>query len=173
LAFSFLLILAAGTVQPETDYLAQIQKGYFLCNDPDPASKTCSNLDKFVINKDGTIINTGELLIIPSQPVTLEVSSKSTISGSVSCGTLAMEDLQAGIVRAKGQPIPADRNAIAIQKLSGLFTNFFGKQVCESLMIQEGRLMKVGQIDGLNITLPSIPVQWVAPSDDYRVAPKP
>ena len=168
---AFLLATAApaSAVTPATDYLANIRAGKLLCSTPDPAAKTCSGLDTYVLAKDGTATDTGETVISPAPLVTLEVSTPVHIDGASLCGVLDVADLQKGKVRVNGELLPADRNAFAIGKIVEAVGSFAGHKVCESLHVDGGKLIKSGTMEGSEMKVPDKPVAWIAPGDGYKV----
>lgn len=165
-----LLALAASGSMAETDMEAQLRSGKMLCSDPNVAQKTCSNIDRLDVAADGSLINTGEKLLSPSQAITMEVKSLAHFENGAMCGSLDLADLDKGTIRVGGHPLPADRNAAALEKLATLFKPMAGMKACESLRINEGKLVKIGQIQGVATPI-SIVVRWITPDEGYRVAP--
>jgi hypothetical protein len=159
----------APAAAPGTDYLANIRAGKLLCAGPDAATKTCSNLESYVLANDGTVADTGETLLAPNPVVTLETTSTVRVDGTNLCGMLELADLQKGKVRVNGELLPADRNAIAIGKIVDAVGSIVGHKVCESLHVDGGVLTKSGTIEGIDTKIPDKAVAWVSPSDGYKV----
>ncbi|KQN04482.1 hypothetical protein ASE85_05455 [Sphingobium sp. Leaf26] len=167
-----LVAMAVASTPPETDVLAQLQAGKVLCSNPDAGTKTCSTIDTFSKSADGTIIDVGEILISPDQPVTLEVSTTVQIESGTICGMMALGDLEKGQVRVNGTLLPPERNAAVMNKLVEKLKPLAGRKVCEALRLQDGQLMKYGQVERIDINLPGKPVRWVIKDDGYKVAPR-
>lgn len=88
-----------------------------LCANPDSATKTCSSIVSYKPGKNGTFVETGEVLISPDQPITLEMSSVVQFESGAICGTVEFADMQKGRLRMNGTLLPADRNEAALSKL--------------------------------------------------------
>ena len=159
----------APTAAPAADYLAGIRAGKLLCSTPDPAAKTCSNLDSLVPAKDGAVTDTGETLLSPTPLVTLEITSVVHVDGATLCGMLDLADLRKGKIRVNGELLPPDRNAFAIGKVVEAIGSLAGHKVCETLHMEGGKLIKSGTIEGIDTKIPDKPVAWVAPADGYKV----
>lgn len=168
-----LLALASAASPPETDMLAQFKAGRMLCSNPDSNTKTCSTIDRLTLRADGVMIDTGETLLALDKPVTLEVASVAHFEAGALCGTMDVADLRNGIVRADGVPLPADRNALALEKLTAALQPLAGRKICEGLRLQDGQLVKIGQAERFDLPLPGKPVRWIMPDEGYRVAPRP
>lgn len=167
-----LIAVAVASVPSETDVLAQSQAGKMLCSNPDVNTKTCSTIDTFSKSADGTITDVGEVLISPDQAVTLEVSTTVQIENVTVCGMMALGDLEKGQVRVNGTLLPPERNAAAMKKLVEKLRPLAGRKVCEALRLEDGQLLKYGQVERVDINLPGKPVRWVMQDDGYRVAPR-
>jgi hypothetical protein len=167
-----LILALAATAPSDTDMLAHFKAGKLLCSNPDAQTKTCSTIDKLVVRPDGTLVDTGETLVAPDKPVTLETTSVVHMDSGAMCGVMDMADLQRGIVRANGVPLPPDRNATVIDKLSAVFKPLSGQKVCEGLRVDHGHLIKVGQAERVDLPLPGKPVAWIDADGGYRVAPR-
>ncbi|KAH2814340.1 hypothetical protein KXV85_004773, partial [Aspergillus fumigatus] len=139
----------------------------WLCSEPDIATKTCDNIDRLDVAPDGRLINTGEKLIAPTQEITMTVTSTAHFENGALCGSVEQADLEKAIVRVKGQALPADRNAIVLQKLVSMFKPMFGLKVCEGLRLNEGNLVKFGQMQGSAMPLGQN-VHWISPEEGYR-----
>lgn len=166
-----LIVAAAAGTPSQTDILAQSIEGNVLCSNPDMASKTCSSIDRFSRSEDGTITDVGEVLMSPDQPVTLEVATTVKITNGTICGEMALDDLEKGRLRVNGTSLPPERNAAAMSKVVEKLKPLAGRKVCEALRIQNGQLLKYGQVERIDINLPGKRVRWVAQTDGYRVAP--
>lgn len=164
-----LMFAAATPVSPGTAILSQLNEGRMLCSNPDAATKTCSSIASYAASKDGTFVETSEILLPAGQPLTLELSAPAEIKGSLVCGVMSEADLQKGRVRINGSPLPPDQNAAVLSKLSEKLRPMVGRQVCEELRVEDGRLMKYGQAERVDIHLPGKPVQWISKADGYRV----
>lgn len=169
---AFLLSVAGVSATQGTDILAEVRKGKILCTNPDTPTKTCSTIDAFSPRHHGELLDTGEVLISPSPAITLQTSSIVKANGAQFCGVLMLEDLQHGILRIQGTPLPADRNTAALTKFADRMKGLIGRRVCEGLALQDGRLVRFGQIDGVDTPLPAKPVSWFNAADGYRVAPR-
>lgn len=169
---AILLLSAAADVTPETDVLGQANAGKVLCVNPDAKTKTCSTIDTFVVAQDGSVIDMGELLIATDQPLTLEVSSVVHIENATICGSMELADLKEGRVRLNGQLVSPDRNAAVLNIFVERLKPLAGRRVCEVLRLEDGQLRKFGQVERVDINLPAKPVQWVSPTEGYKVAPR-
>ena len=171
--FLAILLLAAASSGPSgTDVLAQVQLGKMLCANPDPATRTCSSIVSYTPGKNGTFVETGEVLISPNQPITLEMSSVVQVEGGAFCGTVEFADMQKGKLRMNGTLLPSDRNEAALSKLLEKLKPMAGRKACEALRIEEGQLKKYGQVERIDLNLPGKPVSWISPADGYKVAPR-
>ncbi len=170
--FTLLLIVAASGPL-DTDMLAQFKSGKMLCTNPDAQSKTCSTIDQLVIGPDGSMTNTGETLIAPDKPMTMEVKSAAHFEDGAMCGQISLADLDKAIVRVDGNPLPADRNAAAVERLKQALGPLADRKTCEGLSVSNGQLEKFGRVDGIDIPLPPKRVRWIERIDGYRVAPRP
>ncbi len=45
-----------------------------------------------------------------------------------------------------------------------------GKKACEALRVQDGQLMKYGQVDKVDLKLLGKPVKWIDPGEGFQVA---
>lgn len=133
---------------------------------------TCSDIDRLSERADGTLLETGETLLAPDKPFTVEVTSVVQIKADTLCGTINLADLQTAVVRASGAALPPDRNAQAVAKISTAFQAMAGRTVCEQLRVDNGQLVKVAQMEKLDRAIPAKPVRWISPADGYRVAPR-
>lgn len=167
-----LLILAGANVQPDVDILAQSKSGKMLCSNPDAATKSCSSITSFKVFADGSVIETTEVLLTPEQPITLTMSIGTEVAGGSNCGVISLDDLRRGQVRAEGEALPPDRNALVLERLEMSMGSLAGKKVCDALRVENDSLVKYGQVEGVDIKLPGKPVMWVSPNDGYRVAPR-
>jgi hypothetical protein len=169
---AMILLAATGAAPPETDTLAQIQAGKILCVNPDAATKTCSTITSYTLRETKTFLETGEVLISPDQPVTFKMSMLVDVRGASICGTPLITDFQKGTVSVDGAPLPPDRNEAAITKLVETLKPMAGRQVCEAIQLDGGKLMKYGQVERVDLKLPGKPVGWISPREGYRVAPR-
>lgn len=167
-----MLFAVAATIPPQTEVLSQVSAGKMLCANPDVATKTCSSIASYVVGKDQTWIETSEILLPAEQPVTFQLSGVVKIRGSTICGTMSEADLAKGVVRINGSPLSAEQNATAMSKLITKLKPMAGRKACEVLRYEDGRLMKYGQVEQVDINLPGKPVRWISNSDSYKVAPR-
>ena len=116
--------------------------------------------------------NTGETLITPDKPITMEVKSVAHFEGGAMCGKITMADLDRATVRMDGNPLPADRNASVVERLKQAFGPLADRKACEGLRVSNGQLEKFGQVDGIDVPLPAKPVRWIEGAEGYRVAPR-
>ena len=169
---AYLFWLAVAGVPSDVDILAQIRRGNLLCVNPDMPSKTCSSTAAYAVSADGSVIETSEVLLSPDQPLTLEMSVNAEIEKGTSCGVMTMADLQKAQVRMNGEVLQPDRHAIVLKKLSEKLAPMAGQRACDALRIEEGRLVKYGQVDKIDIKLPGKPVIWITATDEFKVAPR-
>jgi hypothetical protein len=169
---AILLLAAATSVPSQTDVIAQVRAGKMLCSNPDPAKKTCSTIDTYAVGENGAFINTGEILFSADQQLTLETSSIVQIEKGTICGVMALADLQKGKIRFNGTLLPPDRNALVLDKIIERLSPLAGRKACEALRVEDGQLMKYGQVEGIDINLPGKPVSWITAADGYKVAPR-
>ncbi|MBA2772318.1 MAG: hypothetical protein H0U34_09985 [Sphingomonas sp.] len=139
---------------------------------PDSATKTCSSIISYLPGPDGTLVETGEVLISPDQPITLEIVSVGKVEGGAICGAVELADMQKGQLRINGTLLPPDRNTAALSKLLEKMKPMAGRKACEGLQVENGQLMKYGQVERIDLNLPGKPVRWISPSEGYRVAPR-
>jgi hypothetical protein len=71
--------------------------------------------------------------------------------GGALCGVVQLADMQKGIVRVNGTPLPAEQNAAAVAKLVERLGSMAGKKACEALRVQDGQLTKYGQVDKIDL----------------------
>ena len=90
--------------------------------------------------------------------------------GGALCGVVQLADMQKGIVRVNGTPLPAEQNAAAVAKLVERLASMAGKKACEALRLRDGQLMKYGQVDKVDLRLPGKPVKWIDPGEGFQVA---
>lgn len=170
--FGTLFLLATVSLSGSgTDLMTEIRAGKLLCSNPDVSTKTCSAIVIFSVGDDGDIKETTEMLISPSPPITLEMSSPSQIQGSVNCTVLTLPLMQKGRVRVNGAPLPSDQNEAVLSKIIEVMGPMADKRACEELRIEAGQLLKIGQVEGIEVTLPGKPVKWISPEDGFKVAP--
>ena len=169
--FAFALLLAVNDGASETDAAAQSELGKRLCVNPDVSTKTCSSVLSYKSGPDGSLIETGEVLIVPAQGITLEMTSLVKEEGGALCGAVQLTDMQKAIVRVKGAHLPAERHAAVLASIVERMAPLAGKKACEVLRMQDGQLMKFGQLDQVDLKLPGKPVKWVDPAEGFRVAP--
>ena len=170
--FALALLLAATSGPAVTDVPAQSRLGKILCVNPDNTTRTCSSIISYKPGPNGTLVETGEVLISPDQPITLEIASLGKVEGGAICGAVELADMQKGKLRVNGTPLPSDRNTAALNKLLERMKPMAGRKACEGLRVQNGQLVKYGQVERIDINLPGKPVRWISPSEGYRVAPR-
>lgn len=166
------LIVAGANVQADVDILAQSKSGKMLCVNPDASTKTCSSITSFKVFADGSVTETTEVLLTPDQPITLTMSIATEVAGGSNCGVMTLDDLRRGQVRANGEALPSDRNALVLERLERSMGSLAGKKVCDAIRVEKDSLVKYGQIEGVDIKLPAKPVMWVSTNDGYTVAPR-
>lgn len=169
---ALVLLAATASVPSETDVLLQLSAGKMLCSNPDAATKTCSTIAAYAASNNGAFVETAEVLLSPDQPLTLQTSLVVQIKQATICGVMEEADLQKGIVRINGTPLPADRNTLVLEKLMEKLKPLAGREICEGLRFENGRLMKYGQAERIDINLPGKPVSWITAADGYKVAPR-
>ena len=167
-----LLILAGANVQADVDILAQSKSGKMLCANPDAATKSCSSITSFKVSANGSVIETTEVLLTPEQSITLTMSIATEVAGGSNCGVMTLDDLRGGQVRANGEALPPDRNALVLERLETSMGSLAGQKVCDALRLENDSLVKYGQVEGVDVKLPGKPVMWVSPNDGYEVAPR-
>ncbi len=118
------------------------------------------------------MVETTELLISPNQPITVQMSAAVEVEGNRTCGMLELPNLQAGRVRVNGDLLPPDRNEAVLAKLIEVMKPMLGRKSCDAIVQENGQLLKLGQVDRVELALPGKPVAWVSPSDGYKVAPR-
>ena len=171
--FGILLLLASSSiVGTGTDYMTEIGAGRLLCSSPDLGTKTCSAITTFTIEADGNASESAEILISPSPPITLEMSSTAEIKGSVNCSKLTLVQMKEGRLRIKGELLPSEQNEAALSKIIPMLASMADKRACDELRIEAGQLIKVGQVDEVEVKLPGKPVIWIGADDGFRVAPR-
>ena len=166
------LLTASSVPASEADVLAQLRSGKMLCSNPDSTTKTCSTIDTFTSVADGAFVDTGELLLSPDKPVTLEVSSIVRIENGAICGSMELPDLQRGRVRFNGSLVPPDRNALLLDRIVEALKPLAGRKVCEALRTEAGQLVKYGQVERVDLNLTGKPVKWITSDEGYKVAPR-
>ncbi len=164
------LLLAVTDGPSETDAAAQSQLGKLLCVNPDVRTKTCSSIVSYKPSSDGFLIEKGEVLIAPEQGITLEMTTLVKEEGGALCGAVQLTEMQKGIVRVNGTPLPAERNSAVVATLLERLTPLAGKKACEVLRMQGGQLMKFGQVEQVDLKLPGKSVKWIDPTEGFRVA---
>ena len=167
---TLLLMAAAGPVA-EAELLEQLQASKALCVDPDARAQTCSAIDRYRPAIGGGFVNTGEVLLSADPVVTLEVTSTVHVENGAICGVVLLDELQRGRVRMNGVHLPYAENARALAALAEQMKPLAGRKACETLRVEDGRLMKYGQIEGIAAAPPGKPVAWISRDDGYRVAP--
>ena len=167
------LILTAGlaAVPTELDVLANFKAGKMICSNPDDAAKTCTAIARYEIAADGTLAETTELLLSPQQPITVTLTVRSRVENGAICGSLQNESFETGQIKRNAAPLPAEQNAAAMANIKEKLSSMVGRTACESLRIENGKLVKAGVVDGVGVALPAKPVRWISSLDGYRVAP--
>lgn len=172
MSFLLAILAATATAPAETDALAQMQAWKILCTYPDETAHTCTSIEVFVEQPDGSFIATSETLLPGGEGLSLEISSTVRVENGAICGTIDLADMQKGMLRMNGLPLPPEQNVAALGKLIERLKPMAGRKVCEALHIVDGQLLKFGQIDGVDINLPGKPVRWVMSDEGYRLAPR-
>jgi hypothetical protein len=170
LATLLLTMAGAGPVS-EAELLAQLQAGKWLCANPDARAQTCSAIDKYRPAAGGGFVDIGEVLLSAAPAVTLEVMSIVRVENGAICGAVLLSDLQRGRVRVNGVPLPSGQNAQALASLAEQMKSLAGRKACETLRLEDGGLMKYGQVEGIAVAPAGKPVIWVGRDDGYKVAP--
>ena len=168
---AILVIAATSAALPDSDVLANVQAGRMICSNPNDAAKTCSTISRYELRDDGTLNEISEILFSLDQPISFEVQAHATLENGAVCGAMLQSDLNRGVVRLNGTPLSPDRNKAVIAKLEEKMAPLFGRRACEILRMEEGRLLKFGQMDGIDIPLPPKPVRWITQDQGFRVAP--
>ena len=171
--FGTLFLLATSSLGGAgTDFMTEIRADQMLCSNPDLSTKTCSAIATFILDENGNATETAELLISPSPPITLEMSTSVEIRGSVNCSKLTLAQMQKGRLRVNGTLLPSEQNEAALSKITAMMASMADKRACDELRIEAGQLIKIGQVDGIEIKLPGKPVSWISKNDGFKVAPR-
>lgn len=165
-----LLIMAAAGAVPEAEILAQLRAGKMLCANPDTEAKTCSSIDRYAASGGNRFVNTGEVLLSADQGLTMEVTSIVSLENGALCGALDLADLRKARLRANGKQLPPEQRAAMIGQMAEQMAPLAGRKVCETLRIEDGQLVKQGEMEGVDVALPSKPVIWITPGSGYKVA---
>ena len=167
------LMMAApsAAILPD-DILANINAGRSLCSNPDPATKTCTTIATYAPSDTGTFSENAEILINESPPIIFATKTLVRLEDGAICGTVEEATISNGKVRYNGVLLPADRNAAVVARLAENFATMFGKKTCDRISLVDGKLLKFGQVERVDIKLPGKPVQWISPGDGYKVAPR-
>lgn len=171
--FALLAFAAADAPIKPDDLAANIAAGHMLCSNPDPASRTCTTIDRYAPAPGDAYANTGEMMISEAPLITVTTTATVRIESGALCGTILAADLLNGRVRLNGSDLPPDRNAAVLAKLAEKFTPMIGKKACETVSLIDGDLLKFGQVQGVDIKLPGKPVKWIVAADGYKVGPHP
>lgn len=166
-----LLLAQAAAPLSETDLQGHVAAGDMLCSNPDSATMTCSAIDSFSSGIGDTLTNTGEILLVPGQTATLRVTSIMHIEGDAFCGVMNAEDMEKAQVSVGGVPLSPAQNSKVLSGIIERLKPMVGHKVCETVRLEDGRLMKYGKIEGIDVTPPGKPVSWIVAADGYRVAP--
>ena len=166
----FLAASASATVV-EADVLANVRAGRMICSNPDNVAKTCTTISRYELQTDGSLHETSEILFSPNQPVSFEVQAKTTLEKGAICGAMLQADLENGVVRLNGTPLPPDKSKAVIANLMEKLAPLLGRKACEVLRVEDGRLLKLGQMEGIDIPLPPKPVRWITADQGFKVAP--
>ncbi|MFC3442080.1 hypothetical protein ACFOKF_12960 [Sphingobium rhizovicinum] len=169
---SLFLLATAVAGMSEIDVGANSRAGMQLCSNPDAATKTCSAIASYAVAGDGSFVETTEVLIAADKPITLQMSVPVQVEGGSICGQMTEGGLEGAMVRVGGVPLPADRNSAALNSLMPQLKPLVGRKTCDGLRVEDGRLMKYGQVDRIDVNLPGKPVAWVSVGSGYRVAPR-
>lgn len=169
---SLIILLAGAKVEAGTDILAQSKSGKVLCSNPDVSAKTCSSITSYESSADGSVLETTEVLLTPHQPLTLTMAIASQVTARTSCGVMTLNDLRRGQIRLNGEALPANQRIRVLERLKASMGLLAGNRVCDAIRMEDGHLVKYGQIDGVDIKLPAKPVMWAPQEDGYKVAPR-
>ena len=168
---SIILLSAAATQLAETDVWIQLRAGRMICSNPNDGAKTCSAISRYEIVDGAALRETTEVLLSPKQPMTLQLTVKARLEKGAICGQLSLDDLEDGIVRMNGTPLERQKNKLVMASLSEGLAPLAGRTICEVLRFEDGRLLKYGQMEGMDFRLPPKPVRWITEADGFRVAP--
>jgi len=164
-----LLTAIAGTADP--DPLAPARHGKLQCYAPDIAAKTCHAIAGYVLQTDGSYLNTAHVLVDSDQGIALEAVSVVWVKGGAVCGLLSSADTLAGKVSIDGVPLPADQAAPILGQINAGYAaiGMLDKEVCTTYVPEGDHLRAEVTVDGVAQPEFNQPVIWISPADGYRL----
>lgn len=163
-------ISAGGAPAIDQHPLDKASEGFVQCYEPDDAAKTCLSIAAYKANDDGTWDNTATLLISPKGPVTLETVTPVRLDGTAVCGSISSEDIYSGKLAISGTPVPSEKAGPMLEKIVAGMAPLLNRQICTTYLKSPNGLVAKGQIEGWTKDVPEQRVEWVLPSQGYRVA---
>lgn len=158
---------------PVDNPLAPAAQGLIECANPDDIARTCRSLARYTAQADGTFINQAEVLLVPSEPVTITFSGPTRLKGNAVCGTLTTQMVKTGMLRYAGNVVP-DKAAVQITPriLAGLTrAGVLDKEICSTQSPDGNGFLEKATIDGKD-TAEETHLVWIRPDAGYTVGPR-
>lgn len=159
---------------PVDNPLAPVAQGLIECANPDAIAKTCRSLARYTPQGDGTFITHAEVLLVPSEPVTITLTGATKLKGHEVCSTLTTAMVKAGTLRYAGTLVP-DKAAVQITPriLAGLTrAGVLDKEVCTTQSPDGNGFLEKATVDGHTTPEAEAHLVWLSPDAGYTVGPR-
>ena len=161
------LLIAAASIVPNPLILAE--KGEVQCYRPDVRKKTCQSIASYQATGPGTYDN--KALVAVSNEATLETRTPVVLKGDAVCGYIKAEDMRAGTLRLRGQPVAPDQAKPVLERIAQSVASFANKEVCTRYVPAGTDYTAKVSIAGKYRPDQDVAVKWILPSDGYTVTP--
>jgi hypothetical protein len=166
-AFSLFLCGLAYAAEP----MDSLKSGKLECSKPDAQKHTCQTLTRYEIDGSKAVLTT-DGLIAPSPLITMRMTGHVTFKGSMICGFVSKEDVDAGVISVNGQRLTGATEAkIKDQMWTAAYAPRAGKEICSSYKPNGKDFTETFLLDGKPDTLPDSIIRFVDPADGYMVGP--
>lgn len=152
------------------DPLANARLGQVECYSPDRSGKTCHAISSYIFEKD-KILNQSEMVVSPSQRITMIAVTAVTIHGEAVCGQVQSRDVESATFFHQGQIVTGDQLAHMRSVMLNAMGPGLNKNLCTTYEPKNGLLIAHATVDGVARPDLNDAVIWVRPNDGYRVSP--
>jgi hypothetical protein len=153
------------------DVLAPARAGQLQCFEPNFADKTCASLGGYSFGADGVILNSAQILIMPSPVILMRVSAPVTVRNDAICGPLNAADIDRATFTVNDAPATTEEATQIKAAMQRQLAPMFGVESCMTLTPNGDVLRADTTLAGTARPDLSQRVIWVGANDGYRVAP--
>lgn len=159
---------------PVDNPLAPVAQGLIECANPDDIARTCRSLARYTPQPDGSFLNEAEVLLVPSEPVTMAFSAPTHLRGNQICGTLTTAMVKAATLRYAGNVMPPKLvTEVTPRILAGLTrAGVLDKEICSTRSPDGNGFLERATVDGKPGPTDDTHLVWIKPDAGYTVGPR-